>query len=320
MLPVSIFTSREAAFAQLQYDSHHRRSDRIPNFDRTEFEPSTSQRDGLTAAEQHHWTAQCVELIRTAGLALKKHQSCIAQAITFFHWFYLAHSMKTYDRLEVSTACLLLASKCHENEGTRNRLHGIASQMYHLRYKHSPKDLEAYEDRLFVSTFESHVVKKERMVLYATSFALSQELPYAFVPRLSHALAQDPPLAQAIEQTAWAYINDSLRTTVWLEYPVEHIACACTFMAAAITGLHMPTVHDRAWWADWSVPPDPGIIKVIAARVQGQAYDQELSLALGPSTRQAPDIKAPGAMPQQEAGGGLHASSEPAEAEMELDP
>ena len=68
----------------------------------------------------------------------------------------------------------------------------------------------------FVSSFEARIIRKERLVLYATSFALYQDLPYDAVPRLSNALVRDPALAQGIETAAWSYINDR-----WAEVLVD---------------------------------------------------------------------------------------------------
>ena len=64
--------SREEALADLERSSLHVRANRLPVFRRNQIEPSCSQREGLTAREQHLWTTQCVELIRTAGMQLRK--------------------------------------------------------------------------------------------------------------------------------------------------------------------------------------------------------------------------------------------------------
>jgi len=42
-------------------------------------------------------------------------------------------------------------------------------------------------------------------------------------------------------QTAWNYMNDSFRTTLFCIYQPETIACACIFLAARMLKLHLPT-------------------------------------------------------------------------------
>ena len=46
---------------------------------------------------------------------------------------------------------------------------------------------------------------------------------------------------KAFIQTAWNYMNDSFRTTVFCEYQPETIACACIFLAARMLKIALPS-------------------------------------------------------------------------------
>lgn len=46
---------------------------------------------------------------------------------------------------------------------------------------------------------------------------------------------------QTLVQTAWNYMNDSLRTNVFVRFQPETIACACIYLAARALQIPLPT-------------------------------------------------------------------------------
>jgi hypothetical protein len=52
----------------------------------------------------------------------------------------------------------------------------------------------------------------------------------------------------ALIQKAWNYMNDSLRTDIFLRYAPETIACACIFLAARVLDYPLPSADSAKWW------------------------------------------------------------------------
>ncbi|VDP75463.1 unnamed protein product [Echinostoma caproni] len=52
-------------------------------------------------------------------------------------------------------------------------------------------------------------------------------------------------------QTAWNYMNDSLRTDLFVRYLPEAIACACIYLASCKLGIPLP--RHPAWWEMFTV-------------------------------------------------------------------
>ena len=76
---------------------------------------------------------------------------------------------------------------------------------------------------------EDKVLRMERLLLQTLKFDLKVEHPYrhllAFLKKIN---STDKRLAQ----TAWNFVNDSLRTTLCLQFPPEKIAASVIYLAA----------------------------------------------------------------------------------------
>jgi len=57
-----------------------------------------------------------------------------------------------------------------------------------------------------------------------------------------------------LAQVAWNFVNDSLRTTICLQYPPATVALACIYLAAKYR--HSILGDGKKWWAEHSVTLD----------------------------------------------------------------
>ncbi|KAF9917400.1 hypothetical protein BX616_001118 [Lobosporangium transversale] len=105
-----------------------------------------------------------------------------------------------------------------------------AALFFHRFYmRHSLKDYKFYEFRVWKDT----IIYTEEILLEALCFELSVEHPYQFMlSLLTNHYTKDEHRARKLKSVAWAFINDSLRTTLCLLYPPKIIALAAVHIAA----------------------------------------------------------------------------------------
>eukprot|EP00013_Stygamoeba_regulata_P020884 CAMPEP_0177649410 /NCGR_PEP_ID=MMETSP0447-20121125/11369_1 /TAXON_ID=0 /ORGANISM="Stygamoeba regulata, Strain BSH-02190019" /LENGTH=467 /DNA_ID=CAMNT_0019152161 /DNA_START=276 /DNA_END=1679 /DNA_ORIENTATION=+ len=198
----------------------------------------------LTHAQmvQNYRRATCA-FMQDVGRKLRLPQLTISTAIVFFHRFFRMHNYEDYDRYLVSLTALFLAGKVEE---TPKKLQHIIEGTY----PHIPKNKG--RPPLSVSSPEyqrlrEDVLNCERVLLRTIGFDLTVDHPYCHLLNYVKSLEGSQKLAQ----TAWNFVNDSLRTTLCLEYPAQHIACASLYLACRYIKVQLPDGKDGKppWWA-----------------------------------------------------------------------
>lgn len=74
------------------------------------------------------------------------------------------------------------------------------------------------------------VIKAERRVLKELGFCVHVKHPHKMIVTYLQVLKAERNTK--LIQTVWNYMNDSLRTDVFVRYDPETIACACIYLAA----------------------------------------------------------------------------------------
>jgi len=186
------------------------------------------------------------------------------------------HSFDEHDRFEVGVACVFLAAKAEECPKKVGRVLG---ECWRIRYagmaaanKKNPVQRPKNVDRNgnldsrseeFV-TLRERVLLLERIVLHTIGFELSVDHPYKFlgekVMKMMHPQSkqlESTTAATAVTtkhalsstrllQCAVNFANDSMHTSLCLQFPPETIAMACIYMGALHCNL-TPT-QGRAWF------------------------------------------------------------------------
>ncbi|KRZ02211.1 Cyclin-L2 [Trichinella zimbabwensis] len=91
---------------------------------------------------------------------------------------------------------------------------------------------------------KNEVIKAERRILKELGFCVHVKHPHKLIYVFLKALNTLDNLS--VLQKAWNFMNDSLRSDVFLRYAPETIACACVYMAARAYSIPMPL--DKPWW------------------------------------------------------------------------
>jgi len=162
------------------------------------------------------------------GQKLRLPQLSIATAIVFFHRFYARMSYEHYDRFTVATTCLFLASKVEE---TPKKLKDVVIETFKT---HHQDDKAPEPDSREFFELKEKILVCERILLQALAFDLSVE--HAYRPLLAY--VKSIKGTRDLAQVAWNFINDSLRTTICLQYAPRHLAAACCQMASRYLATH----------------------------------------------------------------------------------
>lgn len=211
-----------------------------------------SREDGIDADTENQLRRFGAELIRRAGFLLKLPQFTVASAATMFQRFYFRKSFAEFEVRSLATAALALASKLEEHP---RKLQEVIQAFYRLQMRELKEDdgTPSYGGRptphLDVSQREfadvkTEVVRAERSILRELGFEvkLVLEHPHRYVLEYVDLLKGRRMLAQK----AWAYLNDSLGTTLCCSHQPDEIAAASLFLAARSLGLKLPS--KPPWW------------------------------------------------------------------------
>ncbi|KFW12675.1 Cyclin-L1, partial [Eurypyga helias] len=136
----------------------------------------------------------------------------------------------------VAMACINLASKIEE---APRRIRDVINVFHHLRQlraKRTPSPLIL--DQNYINT-KNQVIKAERRVLKELGFCVHVKHPHKIIVMYLQVLECERN--QTLVQTAWNYMNDSLRTNVFVRFQPETIACACIYLAARALQIPLPT-------------------------------------------------------------------------------
>ncbi|KAK7136499.1 hypothetical protein R3I93_016735 [Phoxinus phoxinus] len=196
---------------------------------------SPSRAHGLSARTEEQLRNRMCEMIQNAGILLRLPQVTMATAQILFHRFFYCKSFVRHCAETVAMACLQLASKIEE-EPRRAR---DVLNVFH-RLKHATRNrpfCPLLLDDSYVSR-KSHVIKAERRVLKELGFCVHVKHPHKVIMMYLQVLECEKNTR--LLQIAWNYMNDSLRTDVFLRFSAETVACACIFLSARVLQIPLP--------------------------------------------------------------------------------
>ncbi|GAB5576716.1 cyclin-L1 isoform X1 [Prionailurus iriomotensis] len=223
--------------------------------------PTPSMQDGLDLPSETDLRILGCELIQAAGILLRLPQVAMATGQVLFHRFFYSKSFVKHSFEIVAMACINLASKIEE---APRRIRDVINVFHHLRQLRGKRatsyiyqslgDVEWYIemklsswqqtpsplilDQNYINT-KNQVIKAERRVLKELGFCVHVKHPHKIIVMYLQVLECERN--QTLVQTAWNYMNDSLRTNVFVRFQPETIACACIYLAARALQIPLPT-------------------------------------------------------------------------------
>ncbi|KAL5490932.1 hypothetical protein EMCRGX_G016135 [Ephydatia muelleri] len=225
------------------------------------------------------------EYIQSAGMLLRLPQVAMATAQVLFQRYYYSKSFVKYHIQHMAMACLFLSSKieedCRRLRDVINVFHHLKQKRMgsHLlaisamaqlagdplsslkvssdwlsrglmldsfaapQLRTEPiEPMEYMGEEYFKS--KNTVIKYERYLLKELGFCVHVKHPHKLIITYLQILGLEKNAT--LGQKAWNFMNDSLRTNVFVRYSPETIACACISLAAR--QLQIPLPQKPAWW------------------------------------------------------------------------
>ena len=202
-----------------------------------------SEKEGLSTSVEEDLRYLGCEYIQIAGIMLKMPQVAMATAQVLFQRFFFIKSFVKNKMEEVAMACIWLASKVEE---APRRVRDVMNVFHYLRQRRlSPSSTPTpmLLDETYISS-KNNVIKAERRLLKELGFCVHVKHPHKIIVVYLQVLEMEKNTN--LVQTAWNYMNDSLRTTVFVKHTPETIACACIYLAARV--LRIPLPNQPHWF------------------------------------------------------------------------
>ncbi|KAF9902853.1 hypothetical protein BX616_001790 [Lobosporangium transversale] len=203
-----------------------------------------SREDGISEEQEDHMRQYGCHLIQTAGILLKLPQVAMATAQILFQRFFYQASLRKFAIRDISMGSVFLASKVEECPVRMTDLVNVFDHL-HKVFRRRPRPIDPLV--LFGQEFydlKNAVVIAEMQILKKLGFNVHVQLPYAIMVNYLKVLelTEHP----TIPQRAWGFLNDGLRTSVYICYQPPVIACSVIWLAAREAGVPLPT--NPAWW------------------------------------------------------------------------
>jgi cyclin L len=194
-----------------------------------------SSLDGLDPETEMDLRILGCELVQTAGILLQLPQVAMATGQVLFHRFYFRKSFVRQSMETTAMACVCLASKIEEDP---RRIRDVINVFNHIKQVREGKPIEpVILDQDYIN-LKNQVIKAERTVLKELGFCVQLKNPYKILVAYLQILGFEKH--KLMVQRSWNYMNDSLRTDVFVRYSPETIVCACIYLSARDLGIVWP--------------------------------------------------------------------------------
>lgn len=193
-------------------------------------------RHGLSCEDETDLRLLGCELIQSSGILLRLPQVAMATGQVLLQRFYYSDSFVKHNMWYTSMACIALASKIEE---APRRLRDVINVFNHLKQKRLGLPVKAMAlDQKYIE-LKNNVIKAERKLLKELGFCVHVKHPHKFIVTLLQVLGYGKN--DSLLQSSWNYMNDCLRTDVFVRHTPETIACSCIYLGARILKVPFPS-------------------------------------------------------------------------------
>ncbi|KAH0950099.1 hypothetical protein HN011_008072 [Eciton burchellii] len=211
-------------------------------YEKKELRNTPSIQDGIDYETECRYRKEGARFIIDTGTKMDLGYNTMATGVVYFHRFYMFHSFKNFPRYVTACCCLLLAGKVEETpkkcKDIIRTAKTLVSEQKFMTFGEDPKE---------------EVLTLEKILLQTIKFDLQVEHPYSYLLKYAKCLKGDKNKLQKMVQMAWTFVNDSLCTTLSLQWEPEIIAVALMYLAGKLSKFEVvdwvgrQSKHLR-WW------------------------------------------------------------------------
>lgn len=212
-------------------------------FTKAELSQNPSVKDGISIEEQKTLRRQYSQYMMHVGALLELRASTIAIAVYYWLRCYATVSLKAYDPDITARAAILLALKVEEDN--KPRIRDIMNTAHRARNPSQPPLTLGKE----YSAAKDLVVEREQLLMRIVGYNLEYRSPLHYVLHICRHLEGSDELANL----AFYILNDSMCTTLWLQYRPEAVACSALYLAGEMIREQLSRENGAEWWSRFNV-------------------------------------------------------------------
>lgn len=210
-----------------------------------QLETTVSQRDGISKDLEEDLRNFGCELIESAGILLKLPQVAMATAQVLFQRFFYMASLKDFGIVEIGMGSLFLASKLEECFVRMTHLITVYDLLIRRIKGQSIKiPLDAFSQRAY--NLKTMTIAAEMQILRKLGFIVHVQLPYNLM--INYLRILDLEENEKVTKRAWNYLNDGLRTNIYVTHEPHTIAVAAIWLACRDEQIKLPCQPGQEWW------------------------------------------------------------------------
>jgi len=230
-------------------------------YDKKELKNTPSCNNGLDPDTETRYRREGARFIQEVGKTLGLRHDTMATASVYFHRFYMFHSFFEFPRYVTATCTLFLSGKAEE---TPKKCRDLIKTVRGLTNDH--------QFGQFGGDPREEVMTLERVLLQTIKFDLQVDHPYSSILKYAKSLKGDKPKLQKMVQMSWTFVNDSLCTTLCLQWEPEVIAIALMYLASKLSKFEVKdwknrTPEQRYWWDQYVKDLDTEVLEDICHQV-----------------------------------------------------
>nr|CAG4650312.1 EOG090X09KD [Sida crystallina] len=211
-------------------------------YDKKDLKNTPSLQDGIDFETEYRYRKEGARFIIDTGTKMGLRYDTMATGVVYFHRFYMFHSFKEFPRYVTACCCLFLAGKVEETPKKCKDIIKVAKT-----------SLSEAQFQQFGNDAKEEVMTLERILLQTIRFDLQVEHPYSYLIKYAKSLKGDKSKLQKMVQMAWTFVNDSLCTTLCLQWEPEIIAIALMYLAGKLSKFEIQDWSGRQprhvrWW------------------------------------------------------------------------
>ncbi|XP_068234825.1 cyclin-K [Palaemon carinicauda] len=211
-------------------------------YERRELKQTPSILSGLKFEKEVEQRREGARFIMNVGNKMGLRYETMATGVVFFHRFYMVHTFQEFPRHVTACCCLFLAGKVEE---TPKKCRDIM--------KMAKANMDEVTWAEFGTDPREEVMTLERILLQTIKFDFIVEHPYSYLLKYAKGLKGDKKKLPNMVQMAWTFVNDSMCTTLCLQWEPEIIAIALMYLAGKLSKFEVSdwvgrTPKQEKWW------------------------------------------------------------------------